>query len=107
MGERKKCKINHEDDKIWLCHAMVRGCMKSIGRSKLVKVDENLKSENYISLLQSSLLAVNEDGEIIMHNAAPCHTSRVRKILLVDQEVQLLVHWSAKRTDLNIIELFC
>lgn len=81
--------------------------MKSVGRRKLINVDGNLNNENYISLLQSNLLADDEDGESIMHNAAPCYTSRVRKILLVDQEVPILVHWSAKRTDLNIIELFC
>lgn len=45
-------------------NVMICGCFKCDGKRKLVKVDENLNSENYISFLSFNLLPDYKVGDI-------------------------------------------
>ena len=82
---------------------MVWGCINARDVGCLSKTDGRLNGEQYINLLENSLIPTIciltiPDGWIFQHNNATCHTSCLEKESITFKK------WPAKSPDLNPIE---
>lgn len=92
--------MNRKDGMIWL---LMRNGVGLDSIKIVLKIDGNIYSENYISILRSHLVPDFGDKEFLQHHGASCQASRLTKRFLVDKDVQHLVNCPAQSLDPNII----
>ena len=87
---------------------MFWGCISIFGPGCLVPVIGNMDSEQYVSIITSSLVPIaaswygNEEWYLQQDNAR-CHTSRMTRQHLQTMEIQV-IDWPPNSADLNCIE---
>ena len=89
---------------------MIWGCMSVHGTTRFAVVEGSIRSDQYIRILQSSLLPQSRvwfpsNRFIFQQDLAPCHTSKLVKKWLADHGVQVLP-WPGNSPDMNPIENF-
>ena len=93
--------VKHSDS------VMVWGCFSAFGRGGLYFLPENktMNSEHYIECLNGHLLRMFEihQSEFFLQDGAPCHTSKLTKKWLADNDIPLM-DWPGNSPDLNPIE---
>lgn len=85
---------------------MFWGCFSRAGLGPLIVVDGNMNGQKYLNLLKDTVLPkinFGTDIDLFMHDNAPCHTARLVKDFLVQENVSVLP-WPAQSPDLNPIE---
>lgn len=87
---------------------MVWGAISVHGTSRLSIVDGTMNGKKYIEVLRSRLLPqinewFGENDYIFQQDSAPCHTSRLVKTWMEENDVQLLP-WAGNSPDMNPIE---
>ena len=102
-GEEKVFSTRHQGG----ASLMLWGAISFYGTSHLVRIDGNMDSTLYCSVLEEDLLpfAAENLGEewTFQQDGASCHRSNYTKNWLRSKNVKLL-DWPAKSPDLNIIE---
>ena len=87
---------------------MILGCMSVHGTSRFAVVEGSMKSDQYIKILQFSLVPQSRlwfpsNRFILQQDLAPCHTSKLVKKWFTDHGIQVLP-WPGNSPDLNPIE---
>jgi hypothetical protein len=97
-------KVKHGGGKV-----MVWGCITAHGVGRLCRVDGQMNSEKYTSILQEGYLGTLEDLHANRHNFIlqsdndPKHTSKATQAWLKANHIPTL-NWPASSPDMNIIE---
>jgi len=85
---------------------MFWGCFSRAGVGPLVVIDGIMNRESYLNLLKNTILPkirLANNIDFFMQDNAPCHTARLVKDFLAQENVPVLP-WPAQSPDLNPIE---
>jgi hypothetical protein len=88
---------------------MFWGCISKEGKGTLTVIEGTMDGKKYIEVLKDELLPetevlIGEGLDIkVMHDNAPCHTSRLVKDFLETTDLEF-IDWSPYSPDLNPIE---
>jgi arsenate reductase-like glutaredoxin family protein len=88
---------------------MVWGCMSAKGTGKLQFIDGIVNANKYIDILNSSFLpsiqmcSTSEGEFIFQQDGAPCHTAKIVKTWLQNNNIPVL-EWTSSSPDLSPIE---
>lgn len=88
---------------------MVWGAISGQGAGPLYFVDGYMNAHQYINMLQKfftpyfHIIEAENPGHIFMQDGAPCHTAKVVKKYLRDENIPIL-EWPPNSPDLNPIE---
>lgn len=88
---------------------MVWGCITSRGYGRLHRIEGNMKADQYVSILQESLLGTLRDHSlspsdiIFQHDNDPKHTAKLTSRWLASQDFSVMP-WPAGSPDMNAAE---
>jgi len=78
------------------------------GKTNLIKVEKNMRADNYIDLLRTELLpwanAAHPAGWKLLHDGDGSHTAAKTRKWIKDEKMDVIDPWPAHSPDLNIIE---
>ena len=83
---------------------MVWGCIRSNGERLLVKIENNVNSDEYIKILKENVLDFLYMHEPFQQDNAPAHKSLKTKNFFWENGFTILENWPPQSPDINIIE---